>query len=57
MTTQQEWTEKAMKQGDMLVLLETANDYVELLREGRTDWHKYYEVVSELVQPKQSDSA
>lgn len=55
MTTQAEWTEKAMRQGEALVLLETANDYVNLLHEGKTDWRRYYEVVSELAQ-QQPDS-
>lgn len=52
MTTQQEWTELAQSKGDMLVLLATADKYVEKLRAGQWDWHKYYEVVNELVQPK-----
>lgn len=49
MPTQQEWTEKAREQGEKLVLLETTQNYIQLLRDDQVTWRDYYRDVRENV--------
>lgn len=51
-----EWIRQATEQGLNVDLLETADGYVEQLREGGMTWRDYYQEVNEHVFIQQSDT-
>jgi len=56
MTSQFEWRMIAQDPTRKQRLLETADSYVEKLREGQEDWREYYQDVTKSVYAQQSDS-
>ena len=56
MPTQMEWTMIAQDKGRKIRFLETADDYVDQLRDDRMTWRNYYQDVNERVFPEQPDS-
>jgi len=57
MTNQQEWTHLAQDKELKIKMLETTDDYVDQLEDGRMTWRNYYFDVSEQVFQQRLDRA
>jgi len=56
MVTQIEWTMIAQDKGRKIRFLETADDYVDQLRDDRMTWRNYYQDVTENVFAEQPNA-